>query len=192
MTWFRYSEKQRRQILEAIPPRDGEDRDSVVTALTASAAEVIALAHKPKSPYLGTVLKDLEKLKRKFEDLLPEAREAVNAVIGREFSEALEDAAHEVDVSDCLPRTGRRSNEAAITFVFRCRRIWKEHTGEDPPRRQGAEMHSPFYMFVKSAMPPQVHPPTTKGHNELTGVIRTALSRYHSISRYKHRDQTPA
>ena len=188
---FRYTPEKRTAILKAIPRRNGRDPNIVISALTSAAEEVVGLASKRPSPYLPTVAKDLDKLRHKFENLLPEAQEAVNGVIGRDFSIVLDDAAQWLDVSDSLPRTGRRS-KPAITFVFRCRSIWKQYTGEEPPRRQGAEKGSPFYKFVKAAMPPEVHPPTTKGHNELTGVIRTALSRYHSISRSKRRDETPA
>ena len=189
---FEYTPDRRDAILAAIPCAGREDKDKLIAELEKSARFAIMLARKPRNPYRKTTLKKLQKLKDDYESLHSVVKAELDHQIGRPLPAAIGDAITELFEATGLPTTGRQQNDAAITFVGHCRRIWLEHTGKEPSGRYSAEKDSPFYRFVDAAMPLEVHPPTSKGANAHTGTIRSALTRARDLQRRRNLDETPA
>ena len=189
---FEYTPDERQAILEVIPSVEGEDKDNVIHELEKSARFAIMFARRPPKPYRKATLKKLQRLQREYENQHPDVKAELDHQIGRPFPSVIDDAIIQLYEVDCLPETGRQKNDAAITFVFHCRRIWFEHTGNEPSTRYSANKASRFYRFAKAAIPPEVHPPTSKGGNELTGVVRFALQRSHEMRQWRNVEETPA
>ncbi len=189
---FEYTPDRRDAILAAIPCAGREDEDKLIAELEKSARFAIMLARKPRNPYRKATLKKLQKLKDDYENLHPVVKAELDHQIGRPLPSAISDTITEIFEATGLPKTGRQQNDAAITFVGHCRRIWLEHNGKEPSWRFSAEKVSPFYRFVEAAMPPEVHLPTSKGANALTGTVRLALDRARKKRRWRNLDKTPA
>ena len=164
----------------------------MIAELEKSAKFAIMFARRPRNPYRKPTINTLRKLERDYEKLHPAVKVELDHQIGRPLPAAISDAITELFQATGLPTTGRQQNDAAITFVGHCRRIWLEHTGKEPSGRYSAEKGSPFYRFVKAAIPLEIHRPTSKGANALTGIVRLALDRARKKRRWRNLDKTPA
>ena len=181
MTAFAYSPDQRQAIIDAIPLRPDADPDSLIQALTEAAEFTIMLRRgETARPYATKVQRELDRFRERYEKLEPFAKDALTAVLGGNLAEAIEQAKWRGNLCEELPVTGRRPNEAAITFVLRCAHRWREYSGKEPPKRP--HVKSPFYLFVEAAMPSEVLP--VKDYSDISGTLRLALRRFRGPQRW--------
>ncbi len=185
MTGFRYSDRQRREILAAITLREGADPEAVIDDLTKAANNCIWHRDEELDRWEGakTARAQLVKLQNVLEALDQPTREALGHALGERGSNLDEvvDATRAACDGECKQRRGRPRNDSAVRFANMCRLVWMKHTDSNLPQKKPAA-NGPFSRFVQAAMPKEVHPPTeARGNQKVTGVVRRAVQENQQI-----------
>jgi len=140
MTNFSYTNKQRKDILEAVPLNGTANADDVIAALAEAAALSIQQRRREiEQPYLGAAKAELDEFVAGFENLGSWARDAIDRCLAK-YDIDLTDVTEAVrDVKDWqfddLQATGRPRNDAAIRFTLACHTIWCGVANKPPPMR---------------------------------------------------------
>ena len=179
MMGFRYSDRQRREILAAIPLREGADREAVIDDLTKSADNCMWHRDEELGRREGSKMAraQLNKLQKVLEALDEPARKALSQALGERGSNLnnVEEATRAARNGERKKIRGRPRNDSAVRFAKMCRIVWIRYADSRPPPKKPAA-NGPFARFVQAAMPKEIRPPTeARGNQKVTGVVKRAI-----------------
>jgi hypothetical protein len=178
VTGFRYSEDNRQDILKALRPREGADREAIIAKLAEAATRSIEARQRWKSiPNRRVVEDDLKQLTVTLNNLDREARRAVNYFLAKhrvsldDVGEAAGRAASELAVRFPSGRGSKSTNPQAEDFLRHCATVWREYTDRRLPK--SVKEGSPFAVFCEAAIPDELR--TRKGAN-VTALINHVIN----------------
>ena len=182
MTGFQYSDRRRREILEAIRRRDGVDTETVMADLTKAAEHCIQLRHEEveRPARAKEVRGQLKMLLKRLESLGNDATDALGKALAEEGTslEALLAAVDYAIDAQGPRKRGLPPNDSAASFVKHATVVWEMWARSRRPNRS-ASADGQFYKFVEAAMPEEVRPPTeARGSRKVTGLVPRALKEF--------------
>lgn len=183
MTVFRYSEDQRQGILNAIPLRDGVDREALIAGLAEAATYSIHSRQWWKAvPNKRKFEDQLKRLDFALKKLDPETRRAVDHFLSEhqasldDVDEAVGRARAELAVLFPSGRGSKSRNPQAENFLRHCASIWRQYT--DRPLPRSVKEGSPFAVFCEAAIPAEL-----KKGDGVTRLINHVIDPNHARTR---------